>query len=695
MSSKIRGLSRLILSLAVSLFVLALMLRLLGREGGALSRMLEAVRRLSLPLAGAYVVCQLLQTLLRAERYRLLIPPEAGADRPRFAPMFGVTMARNMFVDFLPARTGELSYVALLNRVAGVRAEAGLSSLSISLLLDFLALLLVLTLALAGVSNRGPLLGPTLLLGVAVVAGSLLLFGGAEVAARVARRFEARWARFRLARWGIGFIERLAADIRAARRPAVLVRALALSAGVRVFKYGGLLLLFRALTHALWPEFADAPVAVVLLALIAAEGAASLPVPTFMSFGTYEAGGTATLVALGYAAPDAALVTTLLHVLSQIVDYSLGGLALLVMTFVTPARATAPASAPAAVARPAGKTGWRAWAGLVLACGLAGAAALFAGYELWQFRKMGSLRPPGRGEAVDAPAEEARLRDAVRPLRGFLVWSSNRFGNHDILLLRLPDLALRRLTTHPHTETYPRISPDGRQVAFARSQAPWVSQRNPLPWDTWVIDVESGRERLLIPGGNAPTWSEDGRTVHAQQGGTRVVAADIATGNIRVLFEAGRGGLPGGVTLQTPDVRGDPPALAVTLRGRTRATVLAGPRGVRTIAGDNCQIAWAPGGAFVYYVGKGGRMANVLFRAPADGGPGTRWLDLPEPYSHEYFPRLARNGRWLVLGASAGGHEHDAADYEIFLWPVGRPETEALRVTFHSGNDNWPDVHVE
>ena len=40
--------------------------------------------------------------------------------------------------------------------------------------------------------------------------------------------------------------------------------------------------------------------------------------------------------------------------------------------------------------------------------------------------------------------------------------------------------------------------------------------------------------------------------------------------------------------------------------------------------------------------------------------------------------------------------EHgDRADYEIFLWEVGTDPAGATRLTFHTGNDQWPDVFVE
>ena len=69
-------------------------------------------------------------------------------------------------------------------------------------------------------------------------------------------------------------------------------------------------------------------------------------------------------------------------------------------------------------------------------------------------------------------------------------------------------------------------------------------------------------------------------------------------------------------------------------------------------------------------------------------------MDLPGEYSHEYFPRLSRDGRYLVWAASREGHEHDIADYEIFLWRMGDPPKDALRLTHSPANDRWPDIYL-
>ena len=67
-------------------------------------------------------------------------------------------------------------------------------------------------------------------------------------------------------------------------------------------------------------------------------------------------------------------------------------------------------------------------------------------------------------------------------------------------------------------------------------------------------------------------------------------------------------------------------------------------------------------------------------------------LDNPGEWSHEYFPRFTADGRWLVYGASTGGHEQDSEDYEIFLWDTADTNAPPARLTFHTGNDCWPDI---
>lgn len=105
---------------------------------------------------------------------------------------------------------------------------------------------------------------------------------------------------------------------------------------------------------------------------------------------------------------------------------------------------------------------------------------------------------------------------------------------------------------------YPRIAPDGRQIAIAAtidlpsSPAPTVP-RSPfawqpadraashgLPWDVWLVDVESGGLRRLtnmVEDDPSLAWSPDGRWI-AVQGGYGLTLVDASSGRTERLSQA-------------------------------------------------------------------------------------------------------------------------------------------------------------
>ncbi|MBN1557112.1 MAG: PD40 domain-containing protein [Lentisphaerae bacterium] len=318
--------------------------------------------------------------------------------------------------------------------------------------------------------------------------------------------------------------------------------------------------------------------------------------------------------------------------------------------------------------------------GLLLAAGL----ALYA-----EFRHRRPDHPLAENEEAFG-----RLLSAIREQQAFIVWSSNRSGNHDLFLLRLPELEIVRLTEHPHIDYYPRISPDGRRVVFARSQVPQVSQRNKVPWDVYILDLATGRETCVAQNANAPTWAADGRKIFYQRNADSFVEHDLDSGRECVLFESGEGHIPEGISLSYPDFNCAEQKLAVTVRGARRMTAIVGRNGSIERVGGGCTLSWAPGNAYLYLIGHGGKQKNVFYRYNRDTGRSTQWLDLPGDHSHEYFPRVSRCNRYLVFGASTGGHELDVADYELFIWEIGKPPEQAVRLTYHTANDCWPDIYI-
>lgn len=650
-----------------------------------LPKITTALRSTTLSLIGCYLVAGVVQSILRAVRYRLILRA-SEIEVPGLFHMVLVSMSRNMFVDMLPARLGELSYIAMLNRGFSVRAEACLSSLSISFVFDLIALALLLGGLLCyqlAVSALQPWLIGTVLVVILVCVGLLIfLFPIMAVIGRQLDRIQQK-GRTRLGKM-IRLVRETADTLQQVRNAGIITPLIVLSLGVRFFKYLGLYLIFLAVVG---PSFSgiNTNAAPVLIALVSAEAGASLPVPAFMSFGTYEAGGALAMIALGAEKVTSGLIMLALHMWSQFVDYSLGISALVIFLFVVSRRSAQTVPIP----------GKRTGVYIFLGCVVFIAGLVLFATQARKIMKMGSFTAPQTGISVErgTTGPSALL---LNNLRGFVVWSSNRFGNHDIVMLSLPQQKLTRLTTNPHTEYFPRISPDGSRIVFCRSQIPWVSQRNPLPWDVYLLDLKTGREELVARNGNVPTWSENGEKIRFQRQGNQFVEYNLETKKESVVFETGKkSSLPASVLLETPVLSDKRRKLAVTLRGGKRGTFVIGVKGLLQKVGKGCQLNWSPDSGYLYSVDHGGRMKNAFYKIDPETLHRSLWFDSPTEYSHEYFPKVANNGNFLVYGASTGGHEHDRADYEIFLWRIGSPFGEAVRLSYHTGNDCWPDIYLQ
>ncbi len=682
-------LTRTLLSIGVSMLLLALIFRLAASAGDELNiaSVVDTLRRIALPLAGVYVLLQLLGAVFRAARFRVLLQAATSAPLPVFIHIYLATVVRNMAVDLLPARLGELAFAAMLNRRHRVPLDACIASLGVSVWFDLLVLApivaVLLLLPSGNVVSHGQILAMVVALALLAALGFWLIYHVLPAAAGYLQKHTAA-VRSPTATKLVAFLDKFAVAVGSTRRRGVFARCVLLSLGARLCKYGGMYAIYIAVTAPSFAVMANVPLSGIMTALIASEATASLPIPAFMGFGSYEVGGVAALVALGYAAAESAITVFSVHVASQIVDYVLGGLAFVGFMFLG-VQIASPERPPAAVRRR-----WAVAAASVLVLGIA--------FVIDQYRDYRAVRlnvpPPAGNPVAIAPQRQQRVTAALDGASGFVVWSSNRFGNHDILSMSLPDFQVRRLTIHPHAEYFPRISPDGTRIAFARSQPPWVSQRNPLLWDVYVLNLKTGRERLLARNATAPTWSHDGQYVYVQRNGGEFVQVDANSGANRLLMKSGTAPVPSKVILQTPSFDDESRQLAATYRGARRMTALLTLDGVERRVAKGCQLTWAPNGEFLYWVDRGGRQTNRIMRIDPHLGEARAWLDLPGRFSHEYFPKLSNDGRILVLGASASGHEHDVADYELFLWRVGEPASTAVRLTFHTGNDNWPDLYL-
>ncbi|MEM9555509.1 MAG: LamG-like jellyroll fold domain-containing protein [Acidobacteriota bacterium] len=72
---------------------------------------------------------------------------------------------------------------------------------------------------------------------------------------------------------------------------------------------------------------------------------------------------------------------------------------------------------------------------------------------------------------------------------------------------------------------------------------------------------------------------------------------------------------------------------------------------------------------------------------------------LPPPYGYLYFPMPSHDARLLAFGASDGSHDHQQADYEVFVAETDPRTLElvgpVVRITEHPSTDRFPDVWAE
>jgi len=320
-------------------FLVSLLLSL-GLVGYLLSRiqladLLQTFTRIYLPSLGLYGLLALLGSCLRAYRYRLLIGPE------RISPggILLVTLIRNLFVDLLPAKLGSLSYIYLLVRRFGLPLETGTSTFILAAVFDALSLSPLLLLAIFMVGLGQTLLstaqfalialGFLLLLILALVSLAALLRLALRIGNRLLHALGLR------ERWGVPhLLQKMSLTIEAVEAiqgRGIYSAVFFLSILLRLLKYGSLYFLLHALLLNQGFPLAALNFWKVILGIAGAELSANLPVQGIGGLGTWETAFALAFRLMGYEERIAIVAGFGLHLITQLFEYSLGALAILLL----------------------------------------------------------------------------------------------------------------------------------------------------------------------------------------------------------------------------------------------------------------------------------------------------------------------------------------------------------------------------
>jgi len=303
------------------------------------------------------------------------------------------------------------------------------------------------------------------------------------------------------------------------------------------------------------------------------------------------------------------------------------------------------------------------------------------------------VAPQSTGLLVDEGAESEAWQRLGGDFTGRVVWSSNRIDNHELYLAHLPGGRVEQLTENPNVDFGARFSPDGTAVVFMRSRREWASFRQKDAWDVMLLDLASGIERRLARRGYHPTWGPEGTTVVFARAG-RVIELNLESDDERFLFDSEA--LTEGREIWDPELHPQGTMLGVAIARYGAIVLRPGASTYRRITDHHvCQTTWVPGTDDLLWMDASGNGGTRVMRGSADGSTAEVFMDLPGERSHEYFPKLSQDAAWMVWAASADGHEHDRADYEIYAWRVGTAWESAVRLTYFAGNDQWPDIYVD
>ena len=219
---------------------------------------------------------------------------------------------------------------------------------------------------------------------------------------------------------------------------------------------------------------------------------------------------------------------------------------------------------------------------------------------------------PPKG-AEDTPPEDAQaaMRAIGEKVKGTIVWSSSRLGNHKLFTMKTDGSGTKAITQGDSVDWFPRFSPDGSKILFCRSKSGWVSERdanNSDKWDLFTVSPDGSNLAKVVDSASWGSWIGPSEIIFVR--GTKVLRTKLGSGKeVEVMDSEGVSDLDGAL-LQQPEMSRDGKYVAITLRGSKRETGIwniARKSWVKT--GLGCQINWLPDGSGIYWVnptGNGG-----------------------------------------------------------------------------------------
>jgi len=289
------------------------------------------------PALFVFMLIAVAGAVLRAWRYKWLLQPQPIG----WGSIFLVTLIRNLFVDLLPARIGSLSYIYILNKRLNFSFELAASSFIVALVFDFLTLspFLVISILVVGLGSTAVSSATLLIVALSffllifvilwkiIPLFSLLL----EVYQRALKSFQ-----LEKKKWAKISVEKIALTIDCLsqiKRKKIYWPIFFLSLFIRLAKYVSLFFLLFSLLRSHGFVLRELSFWKTILGITGAELTSALPIKGIAGFGTWESAWALTFQLMDFESRLAILSGIGVHLLTNLFEYSLGIISILILTF--------------------------------------------------------------------------------------------------------------------------------------------------------------------------------------------------------------------------------------------------------------------------------------------------------------------------------------------------------------------------
>ena len=188
-----------------------------------------------------------------------------------------------------------------------------------------------------------------------------------------------------------------------------------------------------------------------------------------------------------------------------------------------------------------------------------------------------------------------------------IVYVSEESGNQDIWSMKVDGTDRKQLTTDPHWDHAPAVSPDGRYIAFVSSRGD--------PEGIWLMDIDGGNQRRLTNKliERGPVFSADSKWVYS-------VAWE--TGKATIWKRPVEGGKPKQITDNLsvgPQISPDGRLLLYVDSKNVFVVPSNGGQPIKTFVAEGWSYQWAPDGRGLTFLLYRDDTTN-LWEQPLDGG---------------------------------------------------------------------------